>query len=224
MVFPEKLQLLRRSKGLTQEALAERLGVSRQAIAKWESGQSYPDIANLIALSELLLVTVDRLVKDSDDCAARLASVAAPDEAALRTFLVYAKRRSYAVKAAEVAPSRPASHDYRVEQGPYLYLDTYLGGERFAGEEAVWRDGQPVYAMNYAGRVLHADFNGDFLKAALMRVPEDLPYRGPLAWQEGDSVYQCKVNGDLAWYQGYEEIYVRNTRVYECFFHGGLLG
>ena len=74
MVFPEKLQLLRRSKGLTQEALAERLGVSRQAIAKWESGQSYPDIANLIALSELLLVTVDRLVKDSDDCAARLAS------------------------------------------------------------------------------------------------------------------------------------------------------
>ncbi len=52
MIFPEKLQLLRKSKGLTQEELAEKVSVSRQAITKWESGQAYPDISNLISISE----------------------------------------------------------------------------------------------------------------------------------------------------------------------------
>ena len=47
MIFSEKLQLIRKSKGLTQEELAEKLSVSRQAVAKWESGQSDPDIENL---------------------------------------------------------------------------------------------------------------------------------------------------------------------------------
>ena len=53
MIFPEKLQLIRKSKGFTQEELADALNVSRQAVAKWESGQGYPDIANLISISKL---------------------------------------------------------------------------------------------------------------------------------------------------------------------------
>ncbi|MFT8890103.1 MAG: helix-turn-helix transcriptional regulator [Ethanoligenens sp.] len=67
MNFSEKLQLIRKSKGFTQEELAGILCVSRQAVAKWELGQAYPDIANLIRLSEISLVTVDYLVKD-DGC------------------------------------------------------------------------------------------------------------------------------------------------------------
>ena len=62
MIFSEKLQILRKNKGYTQEALSEKLGVSRQAVAKWESGQVYPDIANLIQISELMNVSVDYLV------------------------------------------------------------------------------------------------------------------------------------------------------------------
>ncbi|MBR6341997.1 MAG: helix-turn-helix transcriptional regulator, partial [Treponema sp.] len=42
MIFSEKLAILRKNKGITQEALAEKLNVSRQAVAKWESGQAYP--------------------------------------------------------------------------------------------------------------------------------------------------------------------------------------
>ena len=47
MIFSQKLQLIRKNKGLTQEELAGKLDVSRQAVAKWESGQVYPDISTL---------------------------------------------------------------------------------------------------------------------------------------------------------------------------------
>ena len=59
MIFSEKLQLIRKNKGLAQEELAEKLSVSRQAVAKWESGQVYPEITNFIQISNLFNVTVD---------------------------------------------------------------------------------------------------------------------------------------------------------------------
>jgi len=61
----ENLQYLRKFRGLTQEALAERISVSRQTIAKWESGESVPDVDMAAALSRELDVSLDELVSDS---------------------------------------------------------------------------------------------------------------------------------------------------------------
>lgn len=58
-----RLSKLRRDKNLNQEELAENLGVSRQAVSKWERGESTPDICNLIALSELYDVSIDYLAR-----------------------------------------------------------------------------------------------------------------------------------------------------------------
>jgi len=66
MTFSEKLRNLRKEKGMSQEDLAEVLGVSRQAVSKWESGQSYPEIESLIALGELFGVTLDSFMKETD--------------------------------------------------------------------------------------------------------------------------------------------------------------
>ncbi|MBR6852113.1 MAG: helix-turn-helix transcriptional regulator, partial [Lachnospiraceae bacterium] len=85
MIFSEKLQILRKNKGYTQEALSEKLGVSRQAVAKWESGQVYPDIANLIQISELMNVSVDYLVKDQE-CAMSIKAYDDPDLDELISF------------------------------------------------------------------------------------------------------------------------------------------
>lgn len=63
MVF-ERIYYLRRENNMTQEELAEKSGVSRQAIQKWETGQSVPTIDNLVKLSELFNVTLDYLCKD----------------------------------------------------------------------------------------------------------------------------------------------------------------
>lgn len=67
MQLGEKLQLLRSKNGMSQEELAERLGISRQSVSKWESGQSVPDLKKLIILSDIYNVTIDNLVKDSDE-------------------------------------------------------------------------------------------------------------------------------------------------------------
>ena len=67
MIFSEKLQLIRKNKGLTQEELAEKLSVSRQAVAKWESGQVYPEITNFIQISNLFNATIDYLVLELKD-------------------------------------------------------------------------------------------------------------------------------------------------------------
>ena len=62
MEFNEKLQQLRKSKGLTQEELAEAIFVSRTAVSKWESGRGYPNIDSLKELSRYFSVTIDELI------------------------------------------------------------------------------------------------------------------------------------------------------------------
>lgn len=62
MEFNEKLQELRKAKGLTQEELAEKLFVSRTAISKWESGRGYPSIDSLKEISRFFSVTIDKLI------------------------------------------------------------------------------------------------------------------------------------------------------------------
>lgn len=62
MEFHEKLQELRKSRGLTQEELAENLYVSRTAISKWESGKGYPSIDSLKAIANYFSVTIDDLL------------------------------------------------------------------------------------------------------------------------------------------------------------------
>lgn len=61
------LKMFRKQNGFTQEQVAEKLGVSRQAIAKWERGESIPDIENVIALADMYEVTVDSLVRNMTD-------------------------------------------------------------------------------------------------------------------------------------------------------------
>ena len=66
MEFNEKLQELRKQRGLTQEELAERLYVSRTAISKWESGRGYPNIESLKAIAKFFSVTVDELLSSGE--------------------------------------------------------------------------------------------------------------------------------------------------------------
>ena len=63
MNFSENLQSLRKSSGISQEQLAERLGVSRQAVSKWETDGGYPETDKIIQLCDMFGVTMDELIK-----------------------------------------------------------------------------------------------------------------------------------------------------------------
>ena len=64
MTFAEKLKSMRKQSGMSQEKLAEKIGVSRQAITKWENNTGIPDIENMLALSSLFNVSVDELLSN----------------------------------------------------------------------------------------------------------------------------------------------------------------
>lgn len=69
MTFAEKLKSLRKQTGMSQEKLAEKLGVSRQAITKWETDTGIPDIENLMAISSLFDISIDELLSNAKGAA-----------------------------------------------------------------------------------------------------------------------------------------------------------
>lgn len=224
MILKDKLQLLRKQNGYSQEQLADKLGIARQTISKWENGQAVPELNGLISLSELYGVTIDRIVKEIDECNTSLFSKANVDINRIIDFLICAKRNTYAANSNKTNSSRINSNDYCYDDGNgYRYYDSYLGGECFSGEEAVWLHDVPVWSMNYAGRIVGNNFNGDFLKEVLMAVPQNMPFRGPEIYTKGEYRYHCKVDGEFVWFQGCEEIFYGNEKIYECYFHGGVL-
>ncbi len=69
MTISEKISILRRDNGWSQDELAEKLDVSRQSVSKWESGKALPDSDKVLALAELFNVTTDFLLRDSEEFA-----------------------------------------------------------------------------------------------------------------------------------------------------------
>jgi hypothetical protein len=139
-------------------------------------------------------------------------------------FLLRAKRATYAAGVRAEQSSRPASQDLPYQEGDWLYLDTYLGGLSFIGEEAVWLKGRPVWGMNYYGWMLCDEIPegfSQFLKESLMLVPPDAPYRGPREHRSGRYKYCCTWEGSPRRFHGREWIEFDDVPVYELRFHGG---
>ena len=65
MNFSEKLKEIRKKEGISQEQLAERIGVTRQAITKWETGKGLPDVENMVIIAEIFKTTIDELLMNS---------------------------------------------------------------------------------------------------------------------------------------------------------------
>ena len=199
MEFKEKLQILRTQRKLSQEELAAQLNISRQSVTKWENGQTFPDIQNLIQLSEIFKLPIDRLVKDNDTCNIQIFSEHQYAKQDIRMFLIRAKNSTYTTGNHLVLPTRPNSRDYCYSEGDYIL----------------------VYAMNYYGQTLNSSFNTGFLKEALSLVAPEKPYRGPEFYQNGDYTYHCQADGDFDCFHGEERIYCKQEKVYLCRFHGG---
>ena len=69
MTFQEKIVRLRKIGGLTQDEFASAVGVSRQAVYKWESGQSYPEVPKLLEIKKLFMISIDDLLDEEYEVA-----------------------------------------------------------------------------------------------------------------------------------------------------------
>ena len=110
MTFKEKLVILRKSKGLTQDDFASAVGVSRQAVYKWESGQSYPEVPKLLEIKLLFTVSIDELLDDNYDIPLpeKKKRKRAPKAEPKAEAEVKAPKAALAPKAAPVAQPAPA--------------------------------------------------------------------------------------------------------------------
>lgn len=146
----------------------------------------------------------------------------------LYDFIVKAKANSYVARAPKCESSRAGSHDIRFEEGPFSYLDSYFGGTDFLGQEVVYFEGKPVWAMNYYGRIIRpATYNAEMAGNAVMASLANLYQTGHFL---GDSVnetpwgtYHDTNLGDVEHFKGYEWIVFDGKKVYELHYHGGLI-
>jgi hypothetical protein len=148
--------------------------------------------------------------------------------AQLREFMVEAKAATYVGGGVRSLPYRPGSHDLQYHKGAYSYLDSYLGGAGFLGQEVVYREGQPVWAMNYYGRILEpalitAAEAAQMVKESLSRMYAEGRFLGGFQHVAGELTYVDTSEGDLTSFTGREWIARGGMRAYELVYHGGLI-
>lgn len=88
MSFAEELQKARTIKGITQEELAEMLGISRQSVSKWERGEGYPEVETLINIAKRLSLSLDDLMNEELKCVTDFESISNLDANVCRSKLI----------------------------------------------------------------------------------------------------------------------------------------
>jgi hypothetical protein len=147
---------------------------------------------------------------------------------ALTRFIVAAKRAAYIGGGEGALPSRLGAHDLAYEDGPWTYRDSYFGGTDFLGQETVWRDREPVWAMNYYGYITRPDLidatrAGATIKAALSAMYLEGRFLGGFRWTGPHGTYVDRSDGDAAHFHGRESITVSGTAAYVLDYFGGLI-
>ena len=146
----------------------------------------------------------------------------------LEAFIVAAKRATYVGSGEPAEASRIGSHDLTFAQGPLHYRDSYFGGTDFLGQEVVWRENEPVWAMSYYGYITRPDLidsrkAGATIRAALSALYQQGRFLGGFEWIGPHGVYRDSSSGDAAHFHGREAIRVGGVEAYALDYFGGLV-
>jgi hypothetical protein len=146
----------------------------------------------------------------------------------LAKFLVKAKRNAWAGNGKEIKPQRPGFKELEFREGDWYYRDSYAGFFWAPGQEVVWYQNTPVWAMAYNGGMIGNNLDlavqtFAFLKEALKRVNVKMPFRGPAAYSQEDYEYYANVVGDIRNFKGHEDVFHRGCLEFEQDYIGGLI-
>lgn len=150
------------------------------------------------------------------------------DVGKLNRFVVKAKQATYVGGGQRAESSRAGAHDLVFSDGLWSYRDSYFGGTDFIGQETVWHDGTPVWAMNYYGYITRPDLidgrrGGDTIKGALSAMYGEGRFLGGWEWTGPHGVYRDSSTGDVDHFSGHETIHVNGIEAYALDYHGGLI-
>jgi len=150
------------------------------------------------------------------------------DVRALNGFIVAAKRATYVGEGTRAEPSRSGSHDLVFSEGSLLYRDSYFGGTDFLGQEVVWKDDVPLWAMSYYGYILRPELidaqrAGATIKAALQAMYDEGRFLGGFEWSGPHGTYRDSSTGDVTHFKGRESISVAGAEAYALDYFGGLI-
>jgi hypothetical protein len=146
----------------------------------------------------------------------------------LEAFIVKAKAVTYVGGGAKSPPCRRGSHDLQFRDGDFFYLDSYFGGADFIGQEVVYYQDRPVWAMNYYGRILKPEMiepaeAGRIIQQSLSAMYREGRFLGGFDYDTGHGVYHDTNEGSVTAFTGEEWIARRGIRVYELTYQGGLI-
>lgn len=146
----------------------------------------------------------------------------------LQRFIVAAKAATYVGGGARSLSYRPEAHDLQFHQGEWAYLDSYFGGTDFIGQEVIYQQGRPVWAMNYYGRILEPERitgpqTGRIIQESLSALYREGRFLGGFEHTVDDSTYFDTNQGDVGSFTGREWIARGGLTVYELVYHGGLI-
>ncbi len=167
MAFADNLRQIRKEKGLSQEALAELMGVSRQAVSKWEQGEGYPEVEKLLLLASKLNISLDSLMSTE------ISRGAAPEASRVTgTILISSPHENVVVSCYKVQSTQkmmggkkaPQYALFGVSNGvvsfwgePTTFLGWYADQESLAKEvseiQQAMMSGIPTYELRHSVRV-----------------------------------------------------------------------
>lgn len=150
------------------------------------------------------------------------------DKSALEEFIVKAKANTYVGSWQKSSSSRPSSHDLQFSEGDFSYLDSYFGGTDFIGQEVVYFEGKPIWAMNYHGRILNPTLidgqtAGRIIKEGLSKLYLEGRFLGGYENETSLGTYFDTNVGDVLSFRGLEWITTQDQKVYELVNHGGMI-
>ncbi len=146
----------------------------------------------------------------------------------LNGFIVEAKSQTYAGGSQAQPSCRVGAYEIGYKRGIWRYLDSYFGGTDFAGQEVVWLEEKPIWAMNYFGRIvapgiIDAGAAGTIIRAALSHLYKEGRFLGGMIFEHPLGRYIDASEGDCAHFRGHEFILVGGRKAYELDYRGGLI-
>ena len=146
---------------------------------------------------------------------------------ALKQFLIDSNKAGYAGgEEKKWIKEDDGSTTIPFEKGPWRSDDNFFGGEPYGGRTIVFHKGKPAWIMVYYGWVaegVETDPVYGVLRGALMRMPEDYPFRGPKEYKEEEFTYTNSWEGEVDRFSGEEAITHGGKLVYKANYLGGLV-